>query len=81
MKLERVMELLSLAPAKILNLHGRGTLSAGAAADVFLFDPGMEWVFEAKESRSKSKNTPFDGWSLPGRVAMTICGGQIVYKR
>jgi dihydroorotase len=81
MRLERVVELLSLAPAKILNLHGRGTLSAGAAADVFLFDPGMEWVFEAKASRSKSKNTPFDGWSLPGRVAMTIRGGQIVYRR
>jgi dihydroorotase len=81
MPLERIIRLLSLAPAQVLNLHGRGTLSAGAAADVFLFDPGMEWVFEAKASRSKSKNTPFDGWSLPGRVAMTIRGGTIVYKR
>jgi len=81
MRLERVMELLSLAPAKILNLHGRGTLGVGAAADVFLFEPNTEWVFEAKASRSKSKNTPFDGWSLPGRVAMTIRGGTIVLKR
>ncbi|HXB61336.1 MAG TPA: dihydroorotase [Acidobacteriaceae bacterium] len=81
MKLERVIELLSLAPAKVLSLHGRGALSAGAAADVLLFEPGAEWIFHASESRSKSKNTPFDGWSLPGRVAMTIRNGQIVYKR
>jgi dihydroorotase len=81
MKLERVLELLSFGPAKILNLHGRGALAVGAAADVFLFEPGAEWTFHASESKSKSKNTPFDGWSLPGRVAMTIRGGQVVYKR
>jgi dihydroorotase len=81
MKLERVIELLSLAPAKVLNLHGRGALAVGAAADVLLFEPGTEWTFHASESRSKSKNTPFDGWCLPGRVAVTVCGGQIVYKR
>ncbi len=81
MGLERIIRLLALAPAQVLNLHGRGALAVGAAADVLLFEPGTEWTFHASESRSKSKNTPFDGWSLPGRVAMTVRGGQIAYKR
>ncbi len=81
MELSRIIHLLALGPAQVLNLHGRGALATGAAADAVLFDPRMDWIFQAKESRSKSKNTPFDGWSLPGRVAMTIRGGQIVYRR
>jgi dihydroorotase len=79
MKLERIIHLLSFGPAQALNLHGRGTLAVGAAADAVLFDPGKEWTFHAADSRSRSKNTPFDGWSLPGRVAVTICNGHIVH--
>ncbi|MDR3735197.1 MAG: dihydroorotase [Acidobacteriaceae bacterium] len=81
MKLDRIIHLLALGPAQVLNLHGRGALAAGAAADVVLFDPGTDWTFHASESRSRSKNTPFDGWSLPGRIALTIRNGQIVYRR
>jgi len=81
MKLERVIHLLALGPAQVLNLHGRGALAQGAAADVVLFDPGADWTFHASESRSRSKNTPFDGWSLPGRIALTIRNGAIVYRR
>jgi len=45
-----------------------------------VFDVGAEWTFAAQESRSKSKNTPFDGAAMLGRVQTTICGGRVVYR-
>jgi dihydroorotase len=78
--LTRIISLLSTQPAEVLDLAGRGTLSVGAQADVMLFDPAAEWVFHARRSRSKSKNTPFDGWRLPGPVHCTISGGRVVYS-
>ena len=57
----------------------RGTLIRGSAADVTVFDPKKKWTFDASKSRSKSKNTPFDGWQLTGKVVTTIVGGKIVY--
>ncbi|MBT9331611.1 dihydroorotase [Paracidobacterium acidisoli] len=81
MPLDRMISLLSSRPASVLNLKDRGTLSIGAAADVVLFDPSESWTFHATDSLSKSKNTPFDGWSMQGRVKQTICGGRIVFSR
>jgi dihydroorotase len=78
--LSRVIALLSAQPAAVLNLKGRGTLSVGSAADVVIFDPGKQWMFTASESKSKSKNTPFDGWTLQGKVVCTISEGRIVYR-
>jgi dihydroorotase len=78
--LGRVLSLLSAQPAALLNLKGRGTLAAGSFADVVIFDPKQEWTFRAKDSRSKSKNTPFDGWTMQGRVLWTISEGRVVYK-
>ncbi len=75
----RIVELLSANPAKIFGLEGRGTLTAGAHADVTLFDPKKKWSFDASQSKSKSRNTPFDGWSFTGKVVATIVGGEIVY--
>jgi dihydroorotase len=80
MSLSRVVGLLSARPATVLSLKGRGTLAIGSAADVVLFDPNKKWVFRATESRSKSKNTPFDGWTLQGRVHTTISDGRIVFQ-
>jgi dihydroorotase len=48
---------------------------------VVVFDPAVEWTFEAKKSRSKSKNTPFDGARMVGKVMATICEGKVVYRR
>jgi dihydroorotase len=79
--LNRVLALLSSQPANVLGLKGRGTLAAGSIADVVLFDPVKEWTFRASESKSKSKNTPFDGWSLRGQVSTTISEGRVVYRR
>jgi dihydroorotase len=75
----KVVALLSGQPAELLRLRDRGTLAVGSLADAVLFWRDDEWTFHAHESKSKSKNTPFDGWKLPGRIAMTISEGRIVY--
>ena len=80
MTVSRVIELMSAQPAGIVSLEGRGTLRVGSFADVVVFDPAAEWSFEAKRSRSKSRNTPFDGAAMVGRVMATICEGRVVYR-
>jgi len=77
--LGRVLSLLSAQPAALLNMKGRGTLTAGSIADVVVFDPKGEWTFRAADSKSKAKNTPFDGWTMLGKVRWTICEGRIAY--
>ena len=67
----------TVAPARLLRLE-KGTLSVGADADVTVFDPDLEWVFERESTASKSFNSPFYGWPLKGRVRATIVGGQRV---
>jgi dihydroorotase len=78
--LERIIALMSQHPASIIRQKHRGTLHEGSFADVVLFDAALEWNFAASASRSKSKNTPFDGAPLLGRVRATICEGRIVYR-
>jgi dihydroorotase len=78
--LNRVIELLSTNPARIVKLEGRGTLAKGAVADVVLFDPKRRWKYDASKSHSKSHNSPFDGWPLTGKVVATIVGGNVVYR-
>jgi dihydroorotase len=80
MPISRVIELMSAQPAGIVSLDGRGRLSMGSFADVVVFDPAAEWSFEVKKTRSKSKNTPFDGAPMLGRVVATISEGRIVFK-
>jgi dihydroorotase len=76
--LRRMIELLSVNPARVLNLPG-GTLSEGAAADITVLAPDLPVHVEAAKLRSRSKNTPFDGWHLRGGVAATLVGGRTVY--
>ena len=64
-------------PARLVNL-GKGTLSVGADADVTVFDPEAEWVYRPEDSASKSRNSPFFGWRLKGRVLATIVRGKRV---
>ncbi|WP_158944534.1 dihydroorotase [Granulicella sp. S190] len=80
MSISRVIELMSAQPAGIVSLEGRGALSVGSFADVVIFDPAAEWSFAVKDSRSKSRNTPFDGASMLGRVMATISDGRVVFK-
>jgi dihydroorotase len=77
--LERLVELCSTNPARILALHDRGTLRAGARADVTILDPEFAWTYEVTRSKSKSRNTPFDGYQFTGAAVATIVGGRIVH--
>jgi dihydroorotase len=77
-RLPRLIELLSVNPARILNVPG-GALTEGAAADVTVLAPDLQIVVDAAKFRSKSRNTPFGGWRLRGGVAATIVGGRTVY--
>ena len=79
MPLMRVLALLSSQPAQVLHLKDRGSLSAGSFADIVLFRPNDDWQFRVSESKSKSRNSPFDGSKLPGRIQMTISEGRIVH--
>jgi dihydroorotase len=78
--LRRLVELLSTNPARIMNLRARGTLAPGAHADVVLFDPRKRWTYEVSKSLSKSRNSPFDGWTFTGKVIATIVSGNFVYR-
>ena len=75
----RMVELLSVNPARILNVPG-GRLEEGAPADLTILAPDRKVRIEAAALRSRSKNTPFDGWEFRGGVAATIVGGRIVYR-
>ena len=74
-----VLRPLTHGPATLLGLEA-GVLEAGAPADLILFDPGAPVIVDAAALRSKSKNSPFDGRRLQGRVEMTIVGGRVVFK-
>jgi dihydroorotase len=76
--LSRLVELLSVNPARILSVPG-GSLAEGAPADISILAPDMAVTVSASAMRSLSKNTPFDGWTLRGGVAATIVGGRVVY--
>jgi dihydroorotase len=76
--LSRLVELMSVNPARILRVAG-GTLAAGAPADITVLAPDLRVRIDAKTMRSRSKNTPFDGWELRGGVAATMVGGRTVY--
>lgn len=69
----------SINPARLFKLK-KGTLSEGADADITIIDTESEWVVEANNLKSKSKNTPFAGMKMKGRAVMTIVGGKIVYE-
>jgi dihydroorotase len=80
MPLARVIALMSARPAGVIGLKDRGNLRVGSHADVLVFDAAEEWNFVAGKSRSKSRNTPFNGAAMLGRVRVTICEGRVVYR-
>jgi dihydroorotase len=74
----RFVELLSVNPARILGVAG-GALTPGGVADVSILAPDLGVTIDPARLVSKSKNTPFGGWTLKGGVAATIVGGRVVY--
>lgn len=78
--IQRMIEVMSVAPAKILGLASKGRIKVGADANIVIFDPKEAWTIKASNFASKSRNTPFDGMRVLGRVKKTIVGGCVVYS-
>lgn len=72
-----LIDKLTTAPARILNLTNRGHLRPGAHADLCLFHPEETWTIDAKNFKTLSHNTPFNGWEVRGRVKQVIVSGQV----
>ncbi len=77
--LDKLIELMSQKPAKLLGLES-GNLKVGGLADITLVDLNKIYKIDAKTFRSKGKNTPFDGWEVKGKVCATVVEGKIKYK-
>ncbi len=73
------VEKLATAPAKAFSLDA-GTLAVGAPADVVIVDQHRQWEVDPSRFRSKSRNTPFAGWKVKGRVTTTIVDGRVVFE-
>jgi dihydroorotase len=79
MTLSDTLRLMTCSPASILRIDA-GRLAPGTRADLVLFSPDEEWIPEPEKFLSKSKNSPFGGMKLRGRVKYTVSGGKIVYS-
>ena len=77
--LKRIISAMTHKPAEIIGIP-KGTLKVGADADITIFDPEMKYRIDKNEFRSKSRNTPFDGWDVQGKVRYTIVAGKVVYS-
>ncbi|MEP0848211.1 MAG: dihydroorotase [Phycisphaerae bacterium] len=75
----RLIEAMSTNPARLLGVPG-GSLKPGTPADVTLIDSEAEYTIDVGQSRSKSRNSPFDGWKVRGRAVCTVVGGEIRYR-
>ncbi|MBN1354178.1 MAG: dihydroorotase [Candidatus Omnitrophica bacterium] len=75
----KLVELVSLNPAKILGLSNKGNLSPGKDADIIIIDPLANWVYTKDSIKSKSKNTPFINWKFKGKVETVISGGREIF--
>ena len=75
----QLLEKMAVNPARFYGLDA-GTLRAGAPADLVIFDEREKWTVEEDKFRSKSRNSPFTGMELYGKVYCTICGGNVVYE-
>jgi dihydroorotase len=77
-RLSRLVELLAVNPARILKVPG-GSLAPGAVADITILAPDLPVTIDRSALRSKSRNTPYHGWTFTGGAAATIVGGRIVH--
>lgn len=76
--LPQMVEKFTAKPAEVFALD-RGTLSVGKTADIVIFDPDIEYHIDKTTFKSRSKNTPFDGWRVKGKALYTLVSGKIVF--
>ena len=76
--LAQMVRALTTGPAQAFGL-AKGTLAAGADADITIVDADMQWIVEPDTFRSRGRNTPFGGWKLKGRVVNTVVSGRVIY--
>jgi dihydroorotase len=74
----QLIDKLTVAPARVLGIE-RGTLKTEAVADVSIIDPGVEWLIDAEQFRSKSRNTPFQSRRVRGRADTVLVRGVVKY--
>ena len=75
-----LIELMTVRPAKVIGID-KGTLTPGKQGDVTIIDPDERYTIDVKQFRSKSRNCPYDGWEVRGRVEKTIVGGEVRFER
>ena len=75
----QLIQKMTVVPASILGLDA-GTLHAGGAADLCVFDAEEQWTVDPQNFRSKGRNTVFAGDTLTGKVKLTVCGGKITHR-
>jgi dihydroorotase len=80
MPLAQVLGLMSAGPAGLVKLVGAGSLAIGAWGDVVLLNVSQKWSYNAAGTRSKSRNTPFDGAPMLGKVHATVVAGRVVFR-
>lgn len=76
----QALEKMTINPARVIGVP-KGTLAAGADADVVIIDPKARWKVDPGKFLSKSSNTPFAGWELTGRAETVIVGGKVKFQR
>jgi dihydroorotase len=74
-----LIRLMTVQPARIIGIE-KGTLSRGKQADISIIDPNTEWTIDVNKFISKSRNCPYHGWNVKGRVEKTIVGGEIRFE-
>ena len=79
LSLELAVAKLTTEPARAFRLN-KGTLTPGSDADVVVVDVQESWEVDPARFRSKSRNTPFAGWKVKGRVIVTLVDGRVVYE-
>ena len=77
--LERLIELMSTAPARRFNIPG-GEIKVGETADLAVFDTDEEYTIDPAEFASMGRATPFEGWKVKGKCLMTVCAGRTVWR-
>lgn len=80
LSLSSMVEKFTVNPARLLGLRTKGRLTVGCDGDVTVFDLDAEWTYDRMASVSKSKNSPFHGWPMRGRVTGTVVAGNVAYK-